>query len=179
MRTASRFLAGLVAVVLLAPCGAWASSGEDKLSMGEMKKQAEQMVAGMREMRENGEASLRKARADKDATRMDCVNEALIALKGVLKLAEDYVYDLQAEYKLGNTRGVEAAFAKVKVAAKKLEDLDARLRSCGGPSEEGVVEGKPVVERITDPDLPDEDPLAGLETDEIFVERPPVASPYH
>lgn len=178
MSRSRKLWAWLVAAALLSPAVASAAGLEDKLSMEQMKKTAEEMIANMRGMRENGESSLRQARADKDVGRMDCVNEALIALKGVLKLGEDYLYDLQAEYKLGNAKGVEAAFQKVKLAAKKIDDLDARLRSCGGPAEEGVVEGKPVIERVTDSDLPNVDPLAGLEGDELYVDQPPVASPY-
>jgi len=110
---------------------------------------------------------------------MDCINEAPIALKGVQKLAEDYHYDLKASCKQGDAKGVQASYTKIKLAMKKIEDLDSRLRGCGGPADEGVVEGKPVVEKYLDPDLPSQDPLQGLETDEIFIERPPVASPYH
>ncbi len=166
-------------LVLSLPTAVRAGAVEDELSQQEMKAFAEKAVEEMRLRRDQAESALRAARADQHMARLDCVNEALIALKGVLKLAEDYLYDLQAEYKQGNAKAVGDSFTKIKLAKKKIDDLDARVRSCGGPSEEGVVEGEPVIERQLDADLPSQDPLEGLESDAIFVERPGTASPYH
>jgi hypothetical protein len=172
----------LLGVVLLAACllpsAAPAALGAEKLTMEQMKENSEKMLASMRSMRENGEAALRKARSDGDWARLDCVNSALIALKGVLKLSEDDLYELQAEFKLGNAKGVQVAYTKLGIAATKIEGLDARLRACGGPTQEGVVEGVPVVERTKDQDLPNVDPLQNLEADSLLGVRPQVPSPY-
>jgi len=167
----------LLCLVFSDPVLALPPNPDTAMSAEQMLKDAEKSIGEMRGMRDNAETALRKARADKDAARLDCVNEALIALKGVLKLGEDYVYDLQAEHRAGNAAGVKAAYGKLAIARKKMEDLDARVRSCGGPAEEGVVEGKPVIERVLDPDLPNEDPLEALETESEFIEKPPVTSP--
>jgi hypothetical protein len=167
----------LVAVAPADP--AWAGSGADKLTAQQMGVEGGKLVDEMRKLRDAAEAALRKARADKAMDRLDCINEALIALKGVLKLGEDYLYDLQADLKTGDAKAVEASFSKIKIAHKKVSDLDARVRSCGGPSEEGVVEGKPIVERTFDSNLPSQDPLDNLETEAVFMEKPTGTSPYH
>jgi hypothetical protein len=174
------FRMSLLLVLLVSNFGvAVASPGADELPLNEVKSKASKAIEDMRGRRDKAEAALRQARADRAMGRLDCVNEALIALKGVLKLAEGYLYDLQAESKDGNKKGANASFAKIKIAMKKVDDLDARLRSCGGPSDEGVVEGKPIIERIVDADLPTQDPLEGLESEAVFVESPPNASPYN
>jgi len=179
MKFLARNILVLVVFVCVLPAVASAGTNEDKFTPQQMRAEGESMVAGMRAMRDNAEAALRKARADKDLARLDCINEALIALKGVLKLAEDYLYDLQAELKQGNKKAVQSSFVKIKIAKKKTADLDARIRSCGGPTEEGIVEGKPIIERTVDSDLPTQDPLEGLETEAVFVEKPSATSPYH
>lgn len=174
-----------VAQVLLAVSliGLWASStpayAQQRISGKEMASKAEQMVREMRTAREGAEEALRKARSDKDATRIDCVNEALIAMKGLLRLAEDYQFELQADLKQGDNAAVQSSFVKIQMARTKFEELDARVKSCGGKIEGGVVDGKPIINRTEDPDLPNLDPLDGLENQSIFVDRPPVASPYH
>lgn len=174
------FRLALLLVLLVSNVGfAAAAIGADELPLAEVKAKAEKAIEDMRNRRDQAEAALRQARTDRAMGRLDCVNEALIALKGVLKLAEGYLYDLQAEAKESNGKAANASYAKIKIAMKKVDDLDARLRSCGGPSDEGVVEGKPVIERIVDADLPSQDPLEGLESDAVFVESPPNASPYH
>ncbi len=174
------FRVALLLILFVSNVGvAVAASRADELPVDEVKGKAEKAIEDMRGQRDKAEAALRQARTDRAMGRLDCVNEALIALKGVLKLAEGYLYDLQAEAKEGNKKGANASYGKIKIAMKKVDDLDARLRSCGGPSDEGVVEGKPVIDRIVDADLPNQDPLEGLESEAVFVESPPNASPYH
>ncbi len=177
MRT---IIALTVAVAFLGTSGlGHADSSKDKATVSEMQQKAEAAVGKVRGMRDAAEARLRSAREDQAMARLDCVNEGLIALKGVLKLAEDYLYDLQADAKQGNEQEVRRGLGMINIAGKKAEDLDSRIRSCGGPSEAGVVEGEPVVVRYLDPDLPLEDPADLLETETLFVERPFVSSPYY
>ncbi len=170
----------LVVVGVLGFVGvAHAAPMADELSLSKVQEEAAKAIEDMRGRRDKAEAALRQARTDRAMGRLDCVNEALIALKGVLKLGEGYLYDLQAEAKEGNTKAANSSYAKIKIAMKKVDDLDARLRSCGGPSDEGVVEGKPIVERFTDADLPSKDPLEGLESESEFVESQPLVSPFN
>lgn len=174
---------GLIAmlVVALVPV-ATAGPGEDKLlSISDAQERAAAAIEDMRTSRDKAEASLRQARSNGQMGRLDCVNEALIALKGVLKLAEGYLYDLQQDAKQSNKKAVKAvndSWGKIKLTIKKVEDLDARLASCGGPQDEGVVEGKPIVERFADSDLPSQDPLEGLEYDPMVPERLQEVSPH-
>jgi len=145
-----------------------------------MATKAEAMVTEMRQGREMAEATLRKARADKDAAMIDCVNESLVAMKGLLRIAEDYQYELGADLKLGaDSPAVNSSFIKIQMAYRKFEEAVSRAKSCGGKPEGGVADGKPVITRSEDPDLPNMDPLDTLENQSIFVDRPPVASPYN
>jgi len=134
-------------------------AAEDRLSIKDMVDASGKMMTDVRGMRDNAESALRQARADQDMKSLDCVTEALIAMKGVMKLFEGYYYDLANEAKSGNQKGAEDAYGKLGTAKKKLDELDTRVRGCGGPSKTGIVEGKPVVERVVNPGGPDQDPV--------------------
>ncbi len=143
----------------------------------EMITKADGLIAEMRAMKDSAEARLRRARQDKDIERMDNINEALIALKGVLNLAEGYYYDLKS--KANDVKAARTEFIKLKIAYSKMQELDAQIRAAGGPADQGVVEGRPVISWTKDSDLPDMDPVEELEFWEVYLERPEIASPYH
>ena len=172
-------LATLALVSLVFVGGGKALADDAEPTVDEMKKATQNIIATLRVLRDNGETSLRAAKAAKQMDRMDCVNEALIALKGVLKLAEDYGYDLDAAAKQSDGPGVKRHFKQLNFAKKKVEDLDARVRSCGGPLDDGIVEGEPNIEKLFDADLPNQDPIQGLESDSMFVSKPNSISPWN
>ncbi len=147
------------------------------MSCVEMVTKADGLIAEMRAMKDSAEARLRRARQDKDIERMDNINEALIALKGVLNLAEGYYYDLKA--KTCEPKVARTEFIKLRIAYNKMQELDAQIRAAGGPADQGVVEGRPVIQWTKDKDLPDMDPVEELEFWEVYLERPEIASPYH
>ena len=169
-------LLGLVG--LLPVSGVRAASTEERLSVAQMAQSAEGLLGGMRKARDNAEAALRSAKSDGDLARVDCVSEALLAMKGVLRLAEDYQYDLQDDVKRSDAKGVESAYTKIKIASTKMDDLDGRVRSCGGPVTEGVADGEPVIEKAKDSDLPNLDPLQSLEQSDILIQHQITESPY-
>ncbi|MFH1530289.1 MAG: hypothetical protein ABIK09_06075 [Pseudomonadota bacterium] len=147
------------------------------MSAKEMMTKADGLIAEMRAMKDSAEARLRRARQDKDIERMDNINEALIALKGVLNLAEGYYYDLKS--KADDAKAARTEFIKLRIAYNKMQELDAQIRAAGGPADQGVVEGRPVIQWTKDSDLPDMDPVEELEFWEVYLERPEIASPYH
>jgi hypothetical protein len=172
---------GLVLAVsfMLVHPGLVDAQSKEKMSLGEMSKKADLLIGEMRGIKDTSEARLREARAEKDMERMDCINEALMALKGVLNLAETYYYDFQARVKGSDSKGGRTEYTKVKIVSAKIMDLDAQIRSCGGPSDQGVTEGEPVIAWSNDLDLPTGDPVEDREFGEVFLARPSVASPYH
>jgi len=147
------------------------------MSAADMVASADKLIAEMRAMKDSAEARLRRARQDKDIERLDNINEALIALKGVLNLAEGYFYDLKS--KSNDAKAARTEFIKLRIAYNKMQELDAQIRSAGGPSDQGVVEGRPVIQWTKDKDLPSGDPVEELEFWEVYLERPQIASPYH
>ena len=147
------------------------------LTAKEMMTKADVLMAEMRAMKDSAEARLRRARQEKDIERMDNINEALIALKGVLNLAEGYYYDLKS--KANDANAARTEFIKLRIAYNKMQELDAQIRAAGGPADQGVVEGRPVIQWTMDADLPDMDPVEELEFWEVYLERPEIASPYH
>lgn len=153
-------------------------SSTDGMSVEAMLKEGRKIQAGMRASREEAEDSLRKARAANNVASMDCVNEALIAMKGIQRLGDDYAFAMEADAKQGNSKAVREGLGKIRIAGRKSEELSARVQGCGGPAEAGIVEGRPAVERVEDPDLPEGDPVDVLDSEAIFVDRPMTVSPY-
>ncbi len=153
-------------------------SSTDAMSVEAMLMEGRKIQAAMRAAREQAEDALRKARAANNVASMDCVNEALIAMKGIQRLGDDYVFAMEANAKQGNSKAVREGLGKIRIAGRKSEELSARAQGCGGPAGAGIVEGRPAVERVEDPDLPEGDPVDALDSEAIFVERPMTVSPY-
>ena len=149
----------------------------NSMTAEEMVRAGDKIVGECRTAKDRAEAALRTARGDKDIERMDCINEGLIALKGVLNLAEGYNYDLKAQK--ANRKASRTEFIKLNIAYQKFQELDAQIRSCGGPAEQGIVEGRPVIQWANDQDLPDAQSVDQVDFWQVYLERPSVASPYH
>ncbi len=121
---------------------------------------------------------LEEAREQRDVLKLNCVNEALSAIKGLMRLSEQHFMSLQEAVAKNNARTAEHEYVKLDIAHKKIGELDGRLRSCGGPASSGRIDGRPEIVRIKDPDLPEEDPVENLNEFRVDIGRPPSASPF-
>ena len=155
---------------------AFAQFDEQNLSVPEMTKQAATQVREMDSVIQAAFDSLEDARADEDLQRISCINDALTAMKGLLKLAEENMLSLRESAARGDESAVQFEFIKVGIASDKFVELDAQVRSCGGPAMDGSIDGRPVIDRIFSDDLPDADPVDSFKETEVFIERPPSAS---
>ena len=97
-------------------------------------------------------------------------------MKGLLKLAEENMLSLRESAARGDASAVQFEFIKVGIASDKFVELDAQVRSCGGPAMDGSIDGRPVIDRIFSDDLPEADPVDAFKETEVFIERPPSAS---
>ncbi|MBM4372596.1 MAG: hypothetical protein FJ098_13125 [Deltaproteobacteria bacterium] len=186
----------VVALVALAPRASLAQGGPEKavdesaerylspiraeaqkMTYQEMVKEGAEIIADIRAMKDAAEERLRKAREDKAIETMDSINDALIALKGVLRLAEGYYYDLKS--KASDLGAARTEFIKLRIAHNKAMELDAQIRAAGGPGDQGVVEGRPVIQWKKDKDLPFDSVVDELSFWEVYLERPQIPSPFH
>jgi hypothetical protein len=97
-------------------------------------------------------------------------------MKGLLKLAEENMLSLRETAARSDRESAEFEHMKISIASDKFVELDAQVRSCGGPAMDGSIDGRPVVNKIFNDDLPEADPSDSFKDTEVLLERPPSAS---
>lgn len=143
----------------------------------QLLEEAESAVKMMQDIVKKTLDRYKKARDENDIGQMKCINENLQSLKGYLKLSEQNFVSLREKDTMQDRAGAENEYVKIMLALEKMEELDARVKGCGGPSAEGIIEGKPVVSKDFDDDLPEEDPEFALEMLGIVIDTPESSSP--
>jgi hypothetical protein len=149
-----------------------------KLSPQQQLKKATKNMQAMKKVLTGAFETLKEARSEQDMQKLNCINEALSAIKGLMRLSEQNFVMLQEAVARSDARTAEHEFVKISIAHNKIGDLDGQVRSCGGPSSGGTVDGRPIIEILKDRDLPEEDPAEGLKIIQVDVDRPPSASPF-
>lgn len=180
MRRQGLIAAGGAVVVLLTGTALYGQEQKTQ-SLSEMMAQqmgenAEQQVAQMSEMLKAAFKQLEEARGTQDLSRVTCISDALTPMKGLLKLAERNKVALQEAVARTDRDKAEHEAIKISIAATKLGELDAQVRSCGGPDSEGTVDGRPIIEKVLDKDLPTEDPTEDFKDVDVLLARPVSAS---
>jgi hypothetical protein len=171
---------GVCCLVLAATVGAQ-QANEKKPSVDNIPGQTEQAKANverMHKMVSEGFKELEEARKAQNISRVNCVNDALTAMKGLLRLAESNFLAMQEAASRNDAGDVEHEYVKISIAFNKCEELYGQLQGCGGPSTGGAIDGKPYIEKQVDPDMPDVDPTAELDDIPMSIEDPPSASPF-
>jgi hypothetical protein len=141
-------------------------------------EQGKASIDRMHKMVSSGFNELEEARKSQNITRVNCVNEALTTMKGLMRLAESNYLAMQECNSRKDTQCVEHEYVKISIAFNKSEELDGQLKGCGGPAVDGAIDGRPYIEKNIDPDLPDIDPTEGLTDLAPMLEVPPSNSPF-
>jgi hypothetical protein len=180
MRSHELLAIGCFALVVTAGGGAIAQEEQAtslaNLTAPQMAEAAEAQVAEMSDMLKTAFQQLEAARQEQDAAAVTCINDALTPMKGLLKLAERNKIALQDAASRNNRDAASHEAIKISIAFRKVRELEAQVRSCGGPDAEGTVDGKPEIETVIDGDLPAEDPTTGFKDVDVLLERPVSAS---
>lgn len=95
-------------------------------------EEANDALAGMRVAMQKGLDEVKKARDEKDALRLTCVNEPVTAMKGVLRVAQDANVDLQEAVASADTAQARREFRKVKQSKRRMDDLLTEAQNCSG-----------------------------------------------
>jgi phage I-like protein len=172
----TRFPAAAALVAALAALPAAAQQpARPSLSGPEMLDRADKDVASMRQVLKQVLQRLEESRAEKDIVKLNCVNEKLTQIKGLLKVAEQADISLQ-EAVARRDEGAEADFAKVGMAKGKVDQLRAEAEACVGQLAY-IVDERTLVEVEVPGNLPKGDPT-DREPPPPPVVRPPPASRY-
>lgn len=117
---------------------------------------------------------LEEARASKDVVKLNCVNEKLTNIKGLLRISEQADISLQEAVAKKEQQAAEHEYTKVAIARQKVEQLKAEAEQCVGML---AFETGPTEVIVEEPqDLPQTDPTRAAPPPPV-VSRPPPASP--
>ena len=172
---------GIGIACLIAAAGVSAQAGDQKLTVDDiprMMSQGKSYTDRMQKMVSDGFTELEEARKQQNVGRVNCVNDALTAIKGLLRLAEGNYLGMQEAAARKDPDGVEHEFVKVSIAFNKTEELNGQLQGCGGPDTGSAIDGRPYIQKEIDPDLPSVDPTSGLSDIKASLETPPSMSPF-
>ncbi len=154
-------------------------TGAVGLTVAEMAKQAESKLGEMRGAVKRGFETLGRARQSSDIPAMSCINVALTAMKGLVRLAEQNYVTFQEIVAQGDSEAAEREFVKIATAHEKVLELDSQVSGCSEPDMTGEFEGRPRVEVSVDGDTGDEpDGDEWLSGPEVILVVPSTASPY-
>ena len=98
--------------------------------------------------------SLEEARREKDVVKLNCVNEKLTQIKGLLRVADQSNVALQEAVAKADEDTAQHEFAKINIAKQRAEQLRADAEQCIGQLAY-VVDERTVVTVETPEDLPD------------------------
>ena len=174
-------VAALLGVLAVVPAAAQASApGTRKVAQGPSDRQkldqADEQLDRMRQAVKAVSGRLEVAREEKDIVKLNCVNEKLAQIKGLLKVSEQ----AKATAQEAMTRRDESASAelqKIGVAQEKTDKLRSEAEQCIGQLA-FAVDRRTVVEVEQPKDLPDQDLTSG-EPPPPVLSRPPPASRYY
>jgi hypothetical protein len=144
-----------------------------QLSTSEKQGRAERMLGEMRDALRRVTEILGEARASKDIVQLNCVNEKLTQVKGLLRISEDASVKMYDAIASGAQDVINHEFTKISVAHQKTVILRAEAEQCVG--ELSVYTGETEVTVEIDPDISDRDPT-DPDSPPPGPEVPPVAS---
>lgn len=147
-----------------------------ELSDSEKLDRASSYLAEMKEVLGHVLGLLKDAREEKDVIKVNCVNEKLTSIKGLIRIAEQADITLQEAVAKGEKDTATHEYHKIAISHQKVKMLKTEAEQCVG--ELAFAVGKTSVEVEVDKDqVPEDDPTV-VEFPETPVVRPPAASPY-
>lgn len=176
--TAAVIAATIVAMPLLAP--AQAPEGDpSKMTIDQMMKSAGEMVHAMEDSLSKSFKLLEESIQAGDVAATQARNEAITAMKGLVKLSEENNFTLQQKSAEGDKEGVEHEYVKISIAAAKVQELFAQVQTAGGinvdieatgvESSLDIESDFPVIQELT---------TTFVTTAEVLPDPPIHASPY-
>ena len=176
-------IAAIAAVLLGAPAGAQAPKSPapppreagSGLTDAQKVQKADENIIRMKQVLKQVISRLEDARTERDIVKLNCVNEKLTQVKGLLRVSEQADIALQ-EAAARKDEGADAEYQKIAIARLKVEQLRAEVEECIGQLA-FVVDEKTTVDVELPKDLPQQD-LTERQPPPPPVTRPPPASQF-
>ena len=141
----------------------------------EKVKRSAEAVAKMRQALKDVIAKLEEARNTKDVVKLNCVNEKLTAIKGLLRISEIADVNLQEAVAKRESETATHEYTKVSIARGRVNQLRAEAEECIGQLAFRTDENLSVEVQVPE-DLPTDDPTIPPTEPSVDV-RPAPASP--
>lgn len=159
------------------PPPAQAPQGEklSEVSDPEKIKRSADALVRMRNVLKDVLGKLEEARNTKDVVKLNCVNEKLTQIKGLLRISEQSDVGLQEAVAKKESSAAEHEYTKVMIARQKVDQLRAEAEECIGQLAFRTDENMTV--EVEEPEnLPGGDPTSPPPPADV-ISRPPPASP--
>lgn len=141
---------------------------------GEKVRRSSEALTRMRDVLKDVLGKLEEARNTKDVVKLNCVNEKLTQIKGLLRISEQADVTMQESIAKGEKQSGEHEFTKVMIARQKVEQLRGEAEECIGQLAFRTDEN--VIVEVEEPEGLPEDPTQPPPPPPV-VSRPPPASP--
>lgn len=131
-----------------------------RVPVKEKQERVDVMLAEQRLSLKRGTELLQEAREANDIVQLNCVNEKLTQIKGLLKLTENASRAMYDAIGAADDPTVNHEYTKIFVATQRSRDLRAEAEQCVG--ERSVYSGETEVEVEIDSDISPRDPTIPL-----------------
>ena len=115
-----------------APASSLDVSEASRVPDAEKVQRSGEAVTKMRGQLKEVLAKLEEARNSKDVVKLNCVNEKLTQIKGLLRISEQSDIQLQEAVARKETSAAEHEFTKVSIARTKVDQLRVEAEDCIG-----------------------------------------------
>lgn len=147
-----------------------------RLSGRQKVKDAEAMIDRMKSSIKEGFSLREKAKKGNDLERLNCINASLAGIRAMLRKAEQLYITLTESVSRKDNDDANSDYLKITLASNKVDELGGVMRSCGLPTLETGVDGRPKVELSKDSDLPVDDPVYNYRNIRELLARPRIGS---
>ena len=146
-----------------------------EISDAEKVRRSGEAVSRMKDVLKDSLKKLQDARASNDVVKLNCVNEKLTQIKGLLRISEQADVALQESVARREGAAAEHEFTKVTIAAQKVDLLRTEAESCIGQLAFRTDDQQQV--ELTEPTyVPETDPALPVAVEPV-VSRAPASSP--
>lgn len=134
------------------------SKSVEKLSNSEKIEIATKSIDQMKSVLAMALERLKTAGDERDMVRVNCVNDRLATIKGLLKISEQADISLREAAARKDEELINHEFTKISIARARVENLRVEVEACVG--EAAAYTGETMVELSIDDDIRSDDPTA-------------------
>lgn len=160
---APRIPALLVALSLSVAAPVCAQEGLDytyreaeKLSTEAKIERADEAIEQMKDTLKLALTRLQQSREENDILQVNCVNDKLSAIKGLLKISEQAAVNLREAVAKGDAELINHEYTKVSIAAARVENFRVEVEACVGEASQYI--GRTELSVQVDEDIRETDP---------------------